>query len=73
MVERLKILKEIDQQLPGWYEELLGRLQEALEATAFSNRFLLSPRRLPQIAKAETDAFLYFLKPATLIGSESKG
>jgi GAF domain-containing protein len=62
MVERLKILKEIDQQLPGWYEELLGRLQEALEATAFSNRFLLSPRRLPQIAKAETDAFLYFLK-----------
>jgi hypothetical protein len=29
MVERLKILKEIDQQLPGWYEELLGRLQEA--------------------------------------------
>jgi signal transduction histidine kinase/CheY-like chemotaxis protein len=62
MVERLKILKEIDQQLTGWYEELLGRLQEALEATAFSNRFLLPPRRLPQIAKAETDAFLYFLK-----------
>jgi len=62
MVERLKILQEIDQQLPGWYEELLSRLQETLEATAFSNRFLLSPRRLPQIAKAETDAFLDFLK-----------
>jgi signal transduction histidine kinase/CheY-like chemotaxis protein len=62
MVERLKILEEIDQQLTGWYEELLGRLQEALEATAFSNRFLLPPRRLPQIAKAETDAFLDFLK-----------
>jgi len=62
MVERLKIPTEIDQQLTGWYEELLGRLREALEATAFSNRFLLPPHRLPQIAKAETDAFLDFLK-----------
>ncbi|MFB0536591.1 MAG: hypothetical protein ACETWR_16605, partial [Anaerolineae bacterium] len=62
MVERLKISTEMDQRLTGCYEELLGRLREALEATAFSNRFLLSPRRLPQIAKAEADAFLDFLK-----------
>jgi putative methionine-R-sulfoxide reductase with GAF domain len=62
MVERLKIPTEIDQQLPNWYEELPGRLQEVLEATAFSNRFLLPPRRLPQIAKAEADAFLDFLE-----------
>jgi GAF domain-containing protein len=62
MVERLKILRQIDQQLTGWYKELLDRLQEALEATAFSNRFLLPPHRLPQIAQAEADAFLDFLK-----------
>ena len=62
MVEQLKIRTEIDQQLTDWYEELLGRLREALEATAFSNRFLLPPHRLPQIAQAETDAFLDFLK-----------
>jgi GAF domain-containing protein len=43
-------------------DELIDRLREALGATAFSNRFLLSPRRLPQIAKAEADAFLDFLK-----------
>jgi len=43
-------------------DELISRLREALEATAFSNRFLLPPRRLPQIAKAEADAFLDFLR-----------
>jgi PAS domain S-box-containing protein len=62
MVERLRIPTEMDQQLSGCYDELLGRLREALEATAFSNRFLLPPRRLPQIAKAEADAFGDFLK-----------
>ncbi len=62
MVERLKILTEIDQQLIVWYKELSGRLQEVLEATAFSNRFLLPPRRLPQVAQAEANAFLDFLK-----------
>ena len=43
-------------------DELTSWLGEALEATVFSNRFLLPPRRLPQIAKAEADAFLDFLK-----------
>jgi len=43
-------------------DELIDRLREVMEATAFSNRFLLSPRRLPQIAQAEADAFLDFLK-----------
>ncbi|MDH4135530.1 MAG: GAF domain-containing protein [Anaerolineae bacterium] len=62
MVERLKIPIEIDQQLTSWHEELSGRLQEILQATAFSNRFLLPPHRLPQIAKAEADAFLDFLE-----------
>jgi len=43
-------------------DALISQLREVLEATAFSNRFLLIPRRLPQIAKAEADAFLDFLE-----------
>ncbi|HID62550.1 MAG TPA: GAF domain-containing protein, partial [Anaerolineae bacterium] len=53
---------EARERLAARRDELTSRLREALEATVFSNRFLLPPRRLPQIARAEADAFLDFLK-----------
>ena len=48
--------------LAGRREELIRQLQQALEATAFSNRFLVSPSYLPQTAQAEADAFSRFLQ-----------
>jgi GAF domain-containing protein len=55
-------LLEARERLAVRRDELISRLREVLEATAFSHRFILPPRRLPQIAKAEADAFLDFLK-----------
>lgn len=54
-------------------DELVSQLQEALEATAFSNRFLLPPRRLPQIATSETDAFLAFLETGDVDSVRKQG
>ncbi|TEU14370.1 MAG: GAF domain-containing protein [Anaerolineales bacterium] len=53
---------EARERLAARRDALISQLRKVLEATAFSNRFLLPPRRLPQIAKAEADAFLDFLK-----------
>ncbi len=55
-------LIEAREQLATRRDELISWLREALDATIFSNRFHLPPRRLPQIARSEADAFLDFLK-----------
>jgi len=53
---------EANERLAARRDELMSRLEQALQATALSNRFLLPFRRLPEIAKAEADAFLDFAK-----------
>ena len=53
---------EVREWLADRRDELANQLQEALEATVFSNRFLLPPGRLPRVAQAEADALLEFLK-----------
>jgi signal transduction histidine kinase/DNA-binding response OmpR family regulator len=53
---------EASERLAVRCDELISRLEKALQATALSNRFLLPFRRLPEIAKAEADAFLDFMK-----------
>jgi signal transduction histidine kinase/DNA-binding response OmpR family regulator len=53
---------EASERLTARRDELMSRLEQALQATALSNRFLLPLRRLPEIAKAEADAFLDFVK-----------
>jgi len=53
---------EASERLAVRCDELTSRLEKALQATALSNRFLLPFRRLPEIAKAEADAFLDFMK-----------
>jgi signal transduction histidine kinase/DNA-binding response OmpR family regulator len=53
---------EASERLAVRCDELMSRLEKALQSTALSNRFLLPFRRLPEVAKAEANAFLDFVK-----------
>ena len=55
-------IEKVAQRLVTYREELVEWLQEALEDTLFSNRVFIRPSHLKQIAVAEADAFLGFLK-----------
>ena len=55
-------IEKAAQRLVTYREELVDWLQEALEDTLFSNRTFIRPSHLKQIAVAEADAFLAFLK-----------
>jgi hypothetical protein len=48
-------------------------LYQALRATALSNRLLIAPRRLEEIAQEETEALLHFLETGEEEGTRQRG
>jgi signal transduction histidine kinase/CheY-like chemotaxis protein len=54
-------LADAAERLAGRRDELISQLQEALEATASSNRRPYPPHRLPELAQVQATAFLDFL------------
>jgi GAF domain-containing protein len=60
--DKALLIEKVAQRLVTYREELVEWLQEDLEDTLFSNRVFIRPSHLKQIAVAQADAFLGFLK-----------
>jgi hypothetical protein len=60
--EEKEILNQIAGQLSSRKAAIVSDLQQALQAMALSNRLLIAPRRLEEIAQEEVEAFLHFLE-----------
>jgi len=54
-------LNQVAGQLVSRKAAIVSELHQALQATDMSNRLLISPRRLEEIAQEEVEAFLHFL------------
>jgi len=61
-LEEKEILSQVAGQLTSRKAALASDLHQALRATDMSNRLLISPRRLEEIAQEEVEAFLHFLE-----------
>jgi len=59
-LEEKEILSQIAEQLTSWKTAIASDLHQALRATDMSNRLLISPSRLEEIAQEEVEAFLHF-------------
>jgi uncharacterized membrane protein YccC len=59
--EEKEILSQVAGQLISRKAAIVSDLHQALRATDMSNRLLISPRRLEEIAQEEVEAFLDFL------------
>jgi hypothetical protein len=60
--EEKKILNQVAGQLTSRKSAIASELHQALQATDMSNRLLISPRRLEEIAQEEVETFLHFLE-----------
>ncbi|HID62552.1 MAG TPA: hypothetical protein EYP49_07400 [Anaerolineae bacterium] len=59
-----EILNRMAGQLTSRKTAIASELHQALRTTALSNRLLIAPRRLEEIAQEEVEAFLHFLETA---------
>jgi len=57
-----EFLNPVAEQLASRKAAIVSELHQALRATDMSNRLLISPRRLEEIAQEEVEAFLHFLE-----------
>jgi len=57
-----EILNQVAEQLASRKVAVVSELHQALRATDMSNRLLISPRRLEEIAQEEVETFLHFLE-----------
>ena len=60
--EEKEILDQVAGQLTSRKSAIASELHQALQATDMSNRLLISPSRLEEIAQEEVEAFLHFLE-----------
>jgi hypothetical protein len=60
--EEKEILDQVAGQLISRKAAIVTELHQALRATDMSNRMLISPSRLEEIAQEEVEAFLHFLE-----------
>jgi len=60
--EEKEILNQVAGQLVSQKAAIASELHQALRATDMSNRLLISPRRLEEMAQEELKAFLHFLE-----------
>jgi hypothetical protein len=61
-LEERGILNQVAEQLAPRKAVIASELHQVLRATDMSNRLLISPRRLEEIAQEEAEAFLRFLQ-----------
>jgi hypothetical protein len=59
--EEKEILNQVTGRLTSQKAVVASDLHQALRATALSNRLLIAPRRLEEIAQEEVETFLHFL------------
>ncbi|TEU14004.1 MAG: hypothetical protein E3J21_17125 [Anaerolineales bacterium] len=57
-----EILNQVAGQLVSRKTAIASELHQALRATDMSNRLLISPRRLEEMAQEEVETFLHFLE-----------
>ena len=57
-----EILNQVAEQLASQKAAIASELHQALRATDMTNRLLISPRGLEEIAQEEVEAFLHFLE-----------
>jgi len=57
-----EILNQMAVQLTSRKTAIVSEIHQALRATDMSNRLLISPSRLEEIAQEEVEAFLHFLE-----------
>ena len=62
--EKKEILDQVAGQLVSRKAAIVSELHQALRARDMSNRLLISPRRLEEIAQEEVETFLHFLETA---------
>jgi len=62
--EEKEMLDRVAGQLISRKAAIVSELHQALRATDMSNRMLISPRRLEEIAQEEVETFLHFLETA---------
>jgi hypothetical protein len=60
--EEKEILNQVAGQLTSQKTAITSELYQALRAMDMSNRLLISPRRLEEIAQEEVETFLHFLE-----------
>ena len=60
--EEKEILDQVAGQLTSRKSAIASELHQALQATDMSNRLLISPSRLEEMAQEELKAFLHFLE-----------
>jgi hypothetical protein len=68
-----EILNQVAEQLASQKAAIVSELHQALRATDMSNRLLISPRRLKEIAQEEVETFLYFLATGDEEGARQRG
>ena len=61
-LEDREILDQVAEQLVSQEATIASKLYQALRAMDMSNRLLISPRRLEEIAQEEVEAFLHVLE-----------
>ena len=59
--EEKEILNQVARQLASRKTAIASEMHQALQATDMSNRLLISPSRLEEMAQEEVEAFLHFL------------
>jgi hypothetical protein len=57
-----EVLNQLAGQLSAQKTTIISELRQALRATGLSNRLLISPGRLEEIAREQVEGFLHFLE-----------
>jgi hypothetical protein len=71
--EEKEILDQVAGQLASRKTAIVSDLHQALRATDMSNRLLISPSRLEEIAQEEVEPFLRFLEAGDEEGTRQRG